>query len=550
LNILQVGNAANKRVPTALKKKIASSSSCTGTSPPTPPVGSVGVPPSAACNPLSGALASEQGTAAAGQSQYVISSAAAKADSLATSSPDAATPSHVAAVERVANTPQKVVLTDVSEAVVTAIVDVAAATASSGRLDVEANFGKATVINNAGKLLQVGAANRSVERLGTVCLENTGTGSETTTKSVASAVLSPPCFVAASAPVSPAFSLQSLVLPTAADKSSAKRKANGSKCGPFGKSAGASAAHLAAKHCVVADEVVTPRSVFPESTPGPSKGTKQRNRPSPGCKKKAQKSTAVQKTSSSSGESRRQPHIAAALPTVKKPSWVDIVDKSVWQSSPPSPRNARVKSPRPSQSDFLPDKFDTIKQRRQGSAVGPKKTSKKGRSPLADVEIRECCVKIYRDPQLLGYVPIWFSSKKKKTQQSRPKNRIKEAFILSDRLSAASSPASVASPLPIRPDLAVTSSPSMAARERRPSVCSGVDPQQPLFAQIASLPRKCLLDFDSLSLSDDFSQLISSPQFESLVQSFVMLKQRTLEVRYPCRFFTNHQILAFFRYKK
>jgi hypothetical protein len=159
-------------------------------------------------------------------------------------------------------------------------------------------------------------------------------------------------------------------------------------------------------------------------------------------------------------------------------------------------------------TEFVPDKFDTIKRRRQKPQGLPPAL------PAADLEIRECFVKIYRDPQLLCYVPVSSSTKKR---------RVKEAFILkakhnSPAASGRSSPDRILAPIPY------------CGGQRRPSVCSSVDPLQPLFRQVSALPRARLLDFDSLGLSDDFAQLISSPQFEGLVQSFVVLKQKTLEV--------------------
>jgi hypothetical protein len=101
---------------------------------------------------------------------------------------------------------------------------------------------------------------------------------------------------------------------------------------------------------------------------------------------------------------------------------------------------------------------------------------------------------------------------------------VKEAFILSKKgrhTGPISRLAVEASPAPTPPPV---------KEFRRPSVCSGVDPLRPLFQQVSALPRNRFLDFDNLSLSDDFAQLISSPQFENLVQSFVILKQKTLEV--------------------
>jgi hypothetical protein len=426
-------------------------------------------------------------------------------------------------------------LTDVAEETVTAIVDVAAA--ASGSADEEANLGKATVGSTTGKPRPAAIANRSVSS----SVTSVGKGGESTVESVASAIVSLP------GPASAQVSSASSVLPVlkAANKSPSKRKNTGLKFSPDDKTAGATAALLAATQYLVAGEVVTPScDVLPEPTPGPAtgRGKNRRQRPATVGKKKSQKSGGGKTPPRVSGESKRKPpQFFNSLPTVKKPTWADLVDKGVWQqslaasSSPPPPRSGRGKSPRRCEpaADFVPDKFDTIKQRRRGGAAAHKNTSPRRWPSQADVQIRECCVKIYRDPQLLAYAPLWFScgssSRIKKTilVPRRPKkNRIKEAFILSDRISGSSSPAaSVASPLPPSgPDL-------MVARERRPSVCSGVDPQQPLFAQIAAMPRTCRLDFDSLVLSDDFSQLISSPQFESLVQSFVMLKQRTLEVR-------------------
>jgi hypothetical protein len=181
---------------------------------------------------------------------------------------------------------------------------------------------------------------------------------------------------------------------------------------------------------------------------------------------------------------------------------------SSFSSGRPEPAYHRYESA----ADFLPDKFDTIKRRREG-----KKQSTRNPSvlPAADLEIRESYVKIYRDPQLLHYAPFRKQNKKKV---------VKEAFILSKKgkhMGPISRLAAKALPAPTPPPV---------KEFRRPSVCSGVDPLRPLFQQVSALPRNRCLDFDNLSLSDDFSQLISSPQFENLVQSFVILKQKTLEV--------------------
>ena len=140
-------------------------------------------------------------------------------------------------------------------------------------------------------------------------------------------------------------------------------------------------------------------------------------------------------------------------------------------------------------------------------------------------------MKIFKDPQLLLYVPTAYSSR---INTKKKKSRIKEAFILTEKKRT---PTASLPPL-LCPDLAAPRLPPVVTtRERRPSVCSGVDPLQPLFRQVSVLPRKRFLDFDSLALSDDFSQLISLPQFENLVQSFVILKQKAPEVGSENNFF-------------